>query len=73
MHKVCAFVDGNMVPLPFNFNALNILFPETIAKRIENKLLFKYKYNSKIPIKEFMCQDDEDLKFLAEYINEKIF
>ena len=33
----------------------------------------KYNYGAKIPILEFQKQNDEDLKFLAKYVYEKIF
>ena len=33
----------------------------------------KFQINSKVPILEFQKQDDEDLKFLANYVYEKIF
>lgn len=72
-HKVLAFIDGKKVPIPFNLNTLYIVFPETIAKRLEEKLTNRYEYNSKVPILELKKENDKDLKFLAEYIYEKVF
>ncbi len=72
-HHVLAFVDGQKIPLPFNLNSLYKIFPEILAQRIENKLLSIYPYNSKIPILELRRENDEDLKFLADYVYEKIF
>ena len=72
-HKVLAFIDGKKVPLPFNLNTLYEVFPKSLAERLENKLILKYKYGSKIPILELKKEDDEDLKFLSKYIYEKIF
>jgi len=72
-HRVLAFIDGKKVPVPFNLNTLYMVFPEIIAKRIEQKLLVKYPYSSKIPILELKKEEDEDLKFLAGFIYEKIF
>lgn len=73
MHKVIGLVDGNEVPIPFNFNTIQKIFPKTLADSIEKKLLSQYKYDTKIPIMEFMKQDDEELRFLAEYIYENVF
>ena len=73
MHKVYAVIDGIKTTIPFNFNTLYDVFPKTLAKRLEEKLLLNFKYNTKVPILEFQKQDDEDLKFLAEYIYEKVF
>lgn len=72
-HKVLAFIDGKKVPIPFNLNTLYMVFPETLARVIEEKLLKRYEYNSKIPILELKKEDDKDLKFLADYIYENIF
>ena len=73
MHKVIGMVDGNEVPIPFNFNTIRKVFPKTMVESIEKKLLQNYKYDTKIPIMEFMKQDDPELRFLAEYIYEIVF
>lgn len=72
-HHVMAMIDGQIVPIPFNFNTLHKLFPESLANKFESALLNRYEYNKKIPISELMKVEDSDLKFLAEYIYEKIF
>lgn len=73
MHKVVAVIEGNEIPIPFNFNSIQKAFPKTLADRIEQKLLSRFGYGKKIPIKDFMEQDDEDLRFLAQYIYDNVF
>ena len=73
MHKVVALIDGIETTIPFNINTLYDVFPKSLAKRLEEKLLNKFEYNTKVPILEFQKQDDKDLKFLANYIYEKVF
>ena len=73
MHKVVALIDGIETTIPFNINTLYDVFPKSLAKRLEEKLLNKFEYNTKVPILEFQKQDDNDLKFLADYIYEKVF
>lgn len=73
MHKVVAVIDGIETTIPFNFNTLYDIFPKSLAKRLEVKLLEKFQYNTKVPILEFQKQNDEDLKFLADYVYEKVF
>lgn len=73
MHKIVAVIDGIEATIPFNFNTLYEVFPKTFAEKLEIKLLEKFEYNKKVPILEFQNQDDEDLKFLANYIYEKVF
>ena len=72
-HKVLAFIDGKKVPIPFNLNSLYMIFPETLAKKIEEKLIKRYTYNSKVPILELKKENDEDLKFLADYVYQNVF
>jgi len=72
-HRVLAFIDGKKVPIPFNLNTLYMVFPKALAEKLENKLLSKYQYNSKIPILDLLKEEDPDLKFLANYIYEKVF
>lgn len=73
MHKVVALIDGIETTIPFNLRTLYRVFPKTLALRLEEKLLARFCYNSKIPILEFQKQDDADLKFLADYVYEKVF
>lgn len=73
MHKVIAVIDGIETTIPFNFKTLYDVFPQTLAQRLETKLLEKFKFNTKVPILEFKKQEDEDLKFLADYVYEKVF
>ncbi|MDR1910709.1 MAG: UDP-galactopyranose mutase [Holosporales bacterium] len=72
-HKVTALIDGIETTIPFNMNTLKSVFPDSIAQKLEEKLLAKYAYNQKIPIAEFKMQDDADLQFLARYVYEKVF
>ena len=73
MHQVIAVIDGVETTIPFNLRTLYDVFPETMARRMEEKLLSKFEYNKKVPILEFQKQDDTDLKFLANYVYEKVF
>lgn len=73
MHKVIALIDGIETTIPFNLRTLYDVFPKTMARRMEEKLLQKFQYNTKVPILEFQKEDDKDLKFLAQYVYEKIF
>ena len=73
MHKVIGVLDGIETHIPFNFNTLYDVFPQSFARRLEQKLLDVFEINTKVPILEFQKQDDDDLKFLANYVYEKIF
>ena len=72
-HKVRGLIDGQLVPIPFNLNSIRQLFPEKLAQRLEDKLLETFDYNIKVPILKLRETDDQDLRFLADYIYRNIF
>jgi UDP-galactopyranose mutase len=72
-HRVLAYIDGKKVPLPFNLNSIYEVFPQELAKKLEVKLIEKYGYGVKIPILEVLKEEDQDLKFLSNYVYEKIY
>jgi UDP-galactopyranose mutase len=72
-HRVIGSVEGQLVPIPFNMDSLNRLFPSGYASRLEQKLVERYGYGVKQPILEMMREDDADLKYLAEYIYKNVF
>ncbi len=73
-HEVLGMMEGKLVPIPFNINSLYMVFPETMARRIEEKLVAKFGFNKKVPILKLREEkDDADMQLLAEYIYENIF
>lgn len=72
-HHVKACIDGKHVPIPFNLNTLHDVFPESVANRIEVKLLDNFSFNTKISILELKKCKDKDLQDLATFIYEKVF
>jgi UDP-galactopyranose mutase len=72
-HRVLAVVDGRTVPLPFNLNSLEMLFPGSMSSSLEKKLIDCFGFGFKVPILELTQTDDPELKALANYIYEKIF
>ncbi|MBR2179095.1 MAG: UDP-galactopyranose mutase [Selenomonadaceae bacterium] len=72
-HHVEAMIDGQIVPLPFNLNTLHKLFPPRLADKFEGALLNRYDYNTKVPILKLKQSTDKDLRYLADYVYEKVF
>ncbi len=72
-HKVLAEVDGKKVPVPFNFNSIDILFDEVKSRNLREKLIQTYGEEVKIPILKLKETTDDELKELADFIYEKIF
>lgn len=72
-HRVLAEIDSKRVPIPFNFDSIESLFPEGKAKIIIEKLLKKYGEGTKVPILKLLEQNDRDLKELADFVYQKVF
>ena len=72
-HKVHGIIDGIEVPIPFNLNSLYLVFSPNKARELEEKLLSNYLYGSKTTILELRKSTDSDLKFLSDFIYEKIY
>lgn len=72
-HKVLGFIDGKLVPIPFNLNTLHELLPKKLSEKLEKKLINEFGYNKKIPILELKKNNDGDLESLADFIYEKVF
>ena len=72
-HKVLGFIDGKYVPIPFNLNTLYQIFPEGLASRLEEKLINTFGYNTRVSIFNLIKIEDNDLKFLSDFIYNKIF
>jgi UDP-galactopyranose mutase len=72
-HHTLGVVEGNLIPIPFNFNSLYKSFPKQFAKQLEQKLIASFGYGIKIPILKLKEHNDEEVRFLAEYIYKNIF
>lgn len=72
-HKVLTAINGQKVPIPFNLNSLNELFPVEYAEKIEQNLIDRFGYNIKIPILELLKVDDKELKSLADFIYQNFY
>jgi len=72
-HEVLASIDGQQVPVPFNLNSLHALLPASLALSLEKKLIDTFGFGVKVPILELRTTNDTELKFLADFIYEKIF
>lgn len=72
-HRVRAVVDGHTIPVPFNLNSLETLFPRAMAERLERKLIESYGFGASVPIFKMLDGSDVELKELARYIYRNVF
>ncbi|WP_347550672.1 UDP-galactopyranose mutase [Pseudalkalibacillus hwajinpoensis] len=72
-HKVLGCIEGTRVPIPFNFNSIQALFPHEYARKLENSLLKEYSLGDKIPIFQLLDSDVKEIQTLAQYIYNKVY
>jgi len=73
-HRVLAVINGKTVPVPFNLNSLEALFPPHYAAKLAQQLIEQYGFDVKVPILKIRdTAKGEDLKWLVEYIYENVF
>jgi len=72
-HKVLAHIDGQNVPIPFNLNSIEQVFDVELATRLKKVLIDEYGMETKVPIVKLIETDNKDLKFLADFIYDKVF
>jgi UDP-galactopyranose mutase len=72
-HKVLGSIDGNLVPIPFNLNTLDALYPKDQAQLIEALLVEQYGAGGKVPILELRKSSHVLLQQLGELVYQKFF
>lgn len=71
MHKVLGLVQGRLIPIPFNLNALHAIFPREKARALESRLLECFSFGDRVSIMELRKQPK--LAEIADFIYEQVF
>lgn len=71
-HRVVANVHGQLMPVPFNLESLEIAFGDRAAA-LEGKLLDAYGPEQKVTILELRKNQDPELAELADYVYQNVF
>ena len=66
-------IDGKKTNIPFNLNTMRDLLDEDLYKRLSSKLINLFGYDKVIPILKLRETHDEEIKWLADYIYEKVY
>ena len=73
-HRVRGWIDGRLVPLPFNLTSLRLLFPEATAARLSERMVQAFGRDARPTIHDLRAAaDDPDLRRIADYVFEKVF
>lgn len=72
-HYVQTWVDGQLIPIPFNLNSLYRVFPKTVAEKIETELIKEIGWNKSITIRKLLEKTSPLLQELSQFIYEKLY
>ncbi|MEA5027126.1 UDP-galactopyranose mutase [bioreactor metagenome] len=72
-HRVMGYVNGKIVPIPFNLHSIDLLFEKDEADKLKETLINEYGMEQKVPILVLRQSPDPKIRKLAEFIYEKVF
>jgi UDP-galactopyranose mutase len=72
-HRVLGRIQGQLVPIPFNFTSMDLLFPKEKADVYKAKLLVQFPDRDRVFISELVRHPDPDISSLGDFIFENVF
>lgn len=72
-HRVLGYLEGKLVPIPFNLTSIEMLFQREKADHLKQVLIDAYGMDQKVPILELRKNEDPEIRELADYIFEHVF
>lgn len=72
-HRVLGKIDNTLVPIPFNFKSIELLFDKNKAESIKEKLLKEYPDQTKVSILDLINNSDKEIKEFGNYVYDRVF
>ena len=72
-HRVMACIADQLVPLPFNLNAIDQVFPRPVAEDLSQRLIAAFGPGARVPIMKLRAENDDALQMLAVFIYDNVF
>jgi len=72
-HRVMGKIEGKLVPIPFNFTSIDMLFDASEAAKIKAKLLQTFGDKKTVSVFDLLEYPDKDIERLGKYVYEKVF
>ena len=72
-HRVLGKINDQLVPIPFNFKSLEILYNQKEASMIKEKLLKKYPDQKKISILDLINDQDKEIQKFGRFVYKNVF
>jgi UDP-galactopyranose mutase len=71
-HRVLGKIDGQLVPIPFNFKSLDLLFGKEKASEFKTALKAAFGKRERVTVSELLSGGGE-VKTVGDYVFEKVF
>lgn len=72
-HRVLGRIDGKLVPIPFNFRSIDMLFSKKQADYIKEKLHSDFLEKYKVSVLDLMNHPDKEIKEFGKFVFDKVF
>ena len=72
-HSVKGWVDGKLIPIPFNLTSLETLFDKEISEHVKDVLIKEIGLDKKVPVMQLKKHKDIEIQNIGNFIFEKIF
>jgi UDP-galactopyranose mutase len=72
-HRVMAEIDGRVVPLPFNLNTIDALFPPAEARRLAGHLVEGFGPGARVPVLKLRESADPELRRIGAFVYANVF
>lgn len=72
-HKVLGYIDGREVPIPFNLNSIEELFPKVMAEKLQKELTDSFEYNTKVSILDLKKTGNSLFNTLYDFVYKNVF
>ncbi|MDD5016522.1 MAG: UDP-galactopyranose mutase, partial [Eubacteriales bacterium] len=72
-HKVVGSIGGKIVPIPFNFKSIDMLFDENTSATYKEKISRFFPGVSKASVMDLINHQDEDIRKIGYYVYENVF
>jgi UDP-galactopyranose mutase len=72
-HRVLGSIRGALVPIPFNFRSIELLFPPAESETLRSALRRYYPADARAPVLALMTHESDMVKKLGEFVMEYVF
>lgn len=72
-HRVLGRINGQLVPIPFNFTSIDLLFTKKHAELLKSKLSGYFGGGTRVSVSDLTSHSDADISALGSFVFENVF